>query len=1426
MTAEAGPDAPPGAAVVAAGIRSPAPWLAARVAVAVTAVAVVCAALWLRSPRELYLAVVLTATALGGAAAWGVGTRWARGAAGAFALAAVAFLGPSAAAARAVRRIADAPSAAEARARQAAAALDKAVTEAARRTDALAGDAVKIGFDGGEPFAALRRLVPPAAMVGGGEAERAVALFRGDTLVAWAGPWRLRPDALAPDPRGGVALARNPFYLALHAHRRAGSWRAVATTLLHADPPGDTLAAALDGRVARAHGVRGFAYPQGSRAGALGARPLVPGAAEARERALDEGRRGASPAILLMALVWVAAVWRRGPGRRPARGRLLARRLVSLCVPATVLAVAPLNALSNATRLFDPSVYYSAVGGRFTSSVGSLTLTGLLLAVGLLAALRAGARVPSRPAGLAVVALVAAGAPYLLRELSRGIAPPAGGAPVWLWVAWQVALFVVAAALLLVAAVAARTALGPGRGLPPAVAVAAAAAAAFAGPLLWDATAGWPAWYPLPWALAVVALAFTRRTAGLLVASAAVAGLGSATMVWSATALRRVELAERDVRGLAAPDAEAMRLVERLGDAVADSARAGMLTLVDPGGSSLLRVYARSPLASAGNPVALALWAADSVVGFPLPDRLAARVATAGWRVDSAALAAAVADTRRTGAPVLRAVSADVGAATVYARPLDRGRTLTVTLFPRTRLRPDDPVAALLGQAAGPEGEPPYTLALVERGPAQGSAGIDLSADASLAALAIAPARWAREGDALHGDWVLPLPGGPARAHAEVALRPVGVLAARGLLLTLVDVALAGLLWALPALADGALGPARRRWRLTWLSSFRARLTLALLAFSGAPTIAFAAWSYRQLQVSDRESRALLVRETLRDALAQGAGAATAPVLAAASARAGTPLLAYVGGVLEAASEPAVVELAPLGRVLPDGETAGVGRGGEVTASAELRVAGRDATVGFRSALGLDGRRVVLAAPARADDYLLDRRRRDLGFLVALAAAAGGLASLWLSGLAARQLSRPVGALRRAALVIGEGTHDRARLDEAFGTARRPAPGGGRLPARWRPGAWRLADPPAEFRPVFGAFRQMAADLAVGREALEAARRRTAAVLRDVASGVLAVDADARVTLANPRVEALLGQTMLPGSALDGRGPALLAARVRAFVWRGGASPDEDAFDVEVGGRQLRARLTRLGGAQGGAVLTLDDLTDLARAERVLAWGEMARQVAHEIKNPLTPIRLGVQLLRRAHRDGRGDFGPLLEATVERVLAEIDRLDEIARSFSKYGTAPERQPPAEPLDAAAVARDVVALERLGQGRVAWEIEGADGPAPAMARDGELREVLLNLLENARLAGAARVTLRLTRDDGHVTLAVADDGEGIAPDVLPRIFEPRFSTRTSGSGLGLAISRRLVEAWGGDVRAESRQGPDGSGTTVTLRLRAAASAPGV
>ncbi|HEV7990731.1 MAG TPA: ATP-binding protein, partial [Gemmatimonadaceae bacterium] len=259
-------------------------------------------------------------------------------------------------------------------------------------------------------------------------------------------------------------------------------------------------------------------------------------------------------------------------------------------------------------------------------------------------------------------------------------------------------------------------------------------------------------------------------------------------------------------------------------------------------------------------------------------------------------------------------------------------------------------------------------------------------------------------------------------------------------------------------------------------------------------------------------------------------------------------------------------------------------------------------------------------------------------------------------------------------------------------------------------------------------------------------------------------------------------------------------------------------FEMERDGRSLRGQLSRL--SSGGAVLTLDDVTELAHAQRVLAWGEMARQVAHEIKNPLTPIRLGVQHLRRAR--GRPDFDQVLEQNVSRILTEIDRLDEIARAFSRYGSAPEERPPAEPTDVVAIVQDVVALETLGEGGVDWRGDVRGTPPRALARGDELREVLLNLFENARLAHArtVRATVCDARaEDGAraVQISVTDDGTGIAADVLPRIFEPHFSTRTSGSGLGLAITRRLVESWGGSVTIES---VEGKGTTVRVVLRAA------
>jgi signal transduction histidine kinase len=638
------------------------------------------------------------------------------------------------------------------------------------------------------------------------------------------------------------------------------------------------------------------------------------------------------------------------------------------------------------------------------------------------------------------------------------------------------------------------------------------------------------------------------------------------------------------------------------------------------------------------------------------------------------------------------------------------------------------------------------------------------------------------------------------RVHVEVDLRTLDVLLPRGALLVLLDVIAVLLLWSATALADGALGRLLRLRRARWSRSYRVRLSGALLTFFIVPATIFAAWAWYRLQDDDRAARELLVRETLRVAAAEQEQRAVGTTPSST----GAPLFLYRDGQLVTASDSLLDALAPLGRLLPvslgsgDVMTDDFGTD-DVFTTRRLAVGDARTLVGFRRLAPSSPS--VLATPARGDEFALDARREDLGILLLFATMLGALAALWSSGVAARALARPVGALREAALAIAAG---------------------GRAPT--------LGTAPAtEFAPVYGAFGRMADDLATSRAALVAAQRRTEAVLQHVASGVLALRSAAHgavpggdILIANPRAEAMLGVSLRTSGVSLQSLPATLARLVERSTTFLDATNDEDAFELMVLGRQMRARLTRL---PSGAVLTLDDVTELASAQRVLAWGEMARQVAHEIKNPLTPIRLGVQHMLRAYRDQRGDFGEILNTNVSRVLAEIDHLDEIARAFSRYGTAPEDRTPAVPVDVAAVVHDVIALERLGEdgereAGVRWNI---DAPEPgteqvvALAQRDELKEVLLNVLENARLADAGTVSVHVTGTATHVVIDVQDNGTGIPADVLPQVFEPHFSTRTSGSGLGLAISRRLIEGWGGTIGLTSTPG---GGTTVRLTLRRA------
>jgi two-component system, NtrC family, nitrogen regulation sensor histidine kinase NtrY len=361
-----------------------------------------------------------------------------------------------------------------------------------------------------------------------------------------------------------------------------------------------------------------------------------------------------------------------------------------------------------------------------------------------------------------------------------------------------------------------------------------------------------------------------------------------------------------------------------------------------------------------------------------------------------------------------------------------------------------------------------------------------------------------------------------------------------------------------------------------------------------------------------------------------------------------------------------------------------------------------------------------------------------------------------------------------------------------------------------------------EFGGLYRSFNRMVRGLRHTRAELEGEKRRTEAIVAEAGTGVVALDHTGRVALINPRAERILGVQVPPGERVP-RGqplPELVADAVARFL---AAGEREWTDEREVDGRVLRLRLRRLPVAEGarGAVLVIEDVTDEIRSARVLAWGEMARQVAHEIKNPLTPIKLAVQHIRRAHADRRDDFGQILDRNVEAVLREIDSLGEIARAFARFGAPVDPAAPAEPVDARGVVEETLGLYRGGRDGITYLLDAADDVPRAYARTGELKEVLVNLLENARAAlhdegGQVRIGVAPAGGGAWVHVDVADTGEGIPEELLGRVFDPHFSTRSSGTGLGLAIVRRLVESWGGEVTVDSEPG---AGTTVHLRLRA-------
>jgi signal transduction histidine kinase len=605
-----------------------------------------------------------------------------------------------------------------------------------------------------------------------------------------------------------------------------------------------------------------------------------------------------------------------------------------------------------------------------------------------------------------------------------------------------------------------------------------------------------------------------------------------------------------------------------------------------------------------------------------------------------------------------------------------------------------------------------------------------------------------------------------------------------------IDAALLAGLWWLAGLA--IRGPLRWPDWSRARRSFRLRLAVTLAAFFLVPALVFTAWGLARLRAEGNRIRDRELLDVLREAappaarLLRGTDEGLAPGLGEMSARLGGELALYSGGALLATSAPILRDLGVIQPLLdPAAFTALVLEGGldlvrEASGHhADTRIGYRVVQAGPPSGVG------VVAVPLRSDVAGGGGELEDLALALVLAGLLGAAAAAVGARLAARALARPVAELRDAALAIGSGE---------------PPPSQAKLP-------------PAEFEPVFGAMRRMAADVQATQAELESARARTAAVLATVATGVVALDADGRVLLANPRAGELLGHPLPEGEDFAAGLPAAWEpVRDAITAARSGGEPGEAEF--EAGGRRLTLHAARLQRGPGGLVLAFNDVTQASRAARVLAWGEMARQVAHEIKNPLTPLRLGVQHLQRAWRRGPAGFGNALDETGGRILGEIDRLDTIARIFSRFGEPLEDAGPLESVDIAAAAGEVVQLYSLAEDGALVRLEASGTVAQAARRD-EVKEVLVNLLENARNAAAREIVIEV----GPGELSVRDDGRGIAAADLTRVFEPRFSTTTSGAGLGLAIVRRLAEGWGATVRLESTPG---RGTLVRVIWSAAGS----
>ena len=350
-------------------------------------------------------------------------------------------------------------------------------------------------------------------------------------------------------------------------------------------------------------------------------------------------------------------------------------------------------------------------------------------------------------------------------------------------------------------------------------------------------------------------------------------------------------------------------------------------------------------------------------------------------------------------------------------------------------------------------------------------------------------------------------------------------------------------------------------------------------------------------------------------------------------------------------------------------------------------------------------------------------------------------------------------------------------------------------------------------------LRRSREEAAASRHAVERERERLAVILSRLSSGVLVVDAQLPLRSANHSAGAILGRDlagMVGQSLVLGTGATTLlagfVAELRARLDSGEREWREQlSLKDEASARVLLWACTPLPDVGDAArlVIVFDDVTALLNAQRSAAWGEVARRLAHEIKNPLTPIQLSAEQMRRQLLRGLDtQHARILERATHTIVQQVDAIKQMVDAFSEYTRTPEVQLARFSLN--QLAAEMVELYRLQDTGIDIVIE-LDPQLPEIEADrGRVRQILANLLSNAIEAlsgvGGAAITVRTrwvsTAPVAQAEITISDNGPGFLEDILGRAFEPYVTSKARGTGLGLAIVQRIVEEHGGRISAEN------------------------